>query len=170
MYVVKAFACLSASMHFSTSLRVSSSSAVVLPPAAMKRVKQESVDDHAPAASDNDATQLAAAAAAGLPAVAKTVNIREASVCYPCGLGSEIQKYRRCVRCDNKRATVLMLASPELWPSTRTATLCYKCNCNFDGAGSGVYVITQSALPWGNCPVCCECYGVDTPARHLQKQ
>ena len=144
----------------------------------MKRAKSQ--DDESKASSSN-ASQLAGKAAGPPPALALLASSEssgasqlaapvESAVCYPCALGQEIHKHVKCACCGIKRATVLMVGSPELWPAVRIHSVCARCKCEYSSEDDGVYILGRSASKWGNLPVCCDCYGVPTPSRHLHKQ
>ena len=111
-------------------------------------------------ATAGDAPQLASLS------VTKTLTVCARAICYPCAKGKEIQKNIKCAKCGTKRRTVLMVASPEFWPETRTHSTCARCMGKYS---NGVYMLARSTEKWANLPVCCECYGADTPERHLGK-
>ena len=133
---------------------------------SMKRVTEEE------GAPGSGAAQPAGASSPypTVPLSSLSGHIRQYSVCYPCALGREIHKHILCSSCGNKRETVLMVACPETWPDWRAATCCYRCKCQVGAGETGIYTISRSALSYGNSPVCCQCYGVDTPTRQIQEE
>ena len=136
---------------------------------SMPQCVKEETDEPARPSTGHGAAQPAAV----YPTVAlsnMSTRIRQYSVCYRCALtGHEIRKNTQCGSCGKRKRSVLMVASPETWPSTREATKCYRCQC-FNASGvTGIYTITRSALEHGNTPICCNCYGVELPNRHAQR-
>ena len=100
--------------------------------------------------------------------VTKSAGVQELLVCHKCALGEEIKKNVQCARCGVKANTLLMVASPELWPDTRAGSFCARCKHHFAEGVSGVYTLARSAETWGNVPICCSCYGIESPIRHLR--
>ena len=102
--------------------------------------------------------------------VTRTVAVHQMSLCYPCAVGKEIKKHVLCAECGQKRNTLLEVASPELWPEKRTSDFCDRCASHFEEGSNGVYVFSRSVKEWGNKPICCACYGVESPDRHVRKK
>ena len=99
--------------------------------------------------------------------------IRQYAICYKCGLNEkEIVKTIKCVICEAKKRTLFMVACQEIWPprAERVAQKCYRCLCARPDRSSSqqcIYTITSSSQIWGNRPVCCDCYMVPVPCRHI---
>ena len=99
--------------------------------------------------------------------------IRQYAICYDCGSNeTEIVKSIKCVICGAKKRTLLMVACQETWPARaeRVAQKCSRCSCAQPDRSSlqqCIYTITCSSQDWGNRPVCCDCYMVPVPCRHI---